>query len=245
MPLVKKLLRRTSTSLRFRLGLRVAAPELESGNAEEVAKFYSARVTDCDFLGDPGHYEHPRAKWIVDQVEGGSLLEIGCGNGGMTRLLAPRAASLTAIDVSAPSLEALERLGLGNVTTVRGLLEDFDPSQPFEWIVMSEILEHLREPDRAIARCMPWLAPGGSLLLTTPNGHWESDEHLHEFTLESFAHLVTGVGPESVRTSYLRDRDGRRRWLVARLVAPESPPTPDDFHDRSSMARKRRRGRNS
>jgi trans-aconitate methyltransferase len=147
--------------------------------------------------------------------------------------------------VSALSLEALEREDLGNVTTARGFLEDFEPSQPFEWIVMSEILEHLREPNRAVARCMPWLAPGGTLLLTTPNGHWESDEHLHEFTLESFAHLVTGVGPEPVRTSYLRDSDGRRRWLVARLVAPESPTTPDDFHDRSSMAQKRRTGRNS
>ena len=85
MPLVKKLLRRTSLSLRFRLGLRVAAPELEYGDDQEVSKFYSARVTDCDFLGDPDHYEYPRAQWIVDQVEGGSLLEIGCGNGGMTR----------------------------------------------------------------------------------------------------------------------------------------------------------------
>ena len=245
MPLVKKLLRRTSLSLRFRLGLRVAAPELEYGDDQEVSKFYSARVTDCDFLGDPDHYEYPRAQWIVDQVEGGSLLEIGCGNGGMTRLLAPRVASLTAMDVSAPSLLALERQGLGNVTTVRGLLEDYEPSQPFDWIAMSEILEHLRAPGRAVARCMQWLAPGGSLLVTTPNGHWESDEHLHEFTLQSFAHLVTGVGSESVRTSYLRDRDGRRRWLVGGLVAPESPPTPADFHDRSSMARKRRRGHKS
>lgn len=245
MPIVKKLLRRTASSLKFRLGFRVAAPQLEYGDDTEVSEFYSARVTECDFLGDPGHYEYPRAQWIVEQIGGGSLLEIGCGNGGMTRLLAPRVSRLIAMDVSAPSLAALEQLGLENVTTVCGLLEDYEPPQPFDQIVMSEILEHLREPANAVARCIEWLAPGGSFLITTPNGHWESDEHLHEYSLQSFAHLVAGVAPESVQMSYLRDRDGRRRWLVARLVAPLSPPAPDDFHDRSSTVRQRRRGRTS
>ena len=110
MPLVKKLLRRTSTSLRFRLGLRVAAPELESGNDEEVAKFYSARVTDCDFLRDPDHYEHPRAEWIVDQVEGGNLLEIGCGNGLHLLALAAEYGRGVGIDLSPDMIVAARGL---------------------------------------------------------------------------------------------------------------------------------------
>jgi 2-polyprenyl-3-methyl-5-hydroxy-6-metoxy-1,4-benzoquinol methylase len=238
---MKKLIRRVSSSLRFRLGLRVAAPELEYGGDDEVARFYNRRVTDCAFLGDSEHYEHPRAKWLVEQVQGGSLLEIGCGNGGMTRLLAPRVSQLLAIDVSAPSLREVEGWGMENVTTVRALVEDFRPSQRFDWIVMSEVLEHLRRPAQVLAQCLGWLTSGGSLILTTPNGHWESDEHLHEFDLESFSRLLAPLGAESFQAGYVRDGESRRRWLVARILAPESPPATDDFHHRWSVMREQRR----
>ena len=235
--------------VRWRLGMRVAAAELEQGTDESVAAFYSNRVTDCAFLDDPAHYEHPRARWVTERLSegdgagrGGRLLEVGCGNGGMTRLLSPLVDEVVALDTSEPSLQALAALGLKNVKTVNSLLERFEPGALFDWIVVSEVIEHLRRPEDAVDRCARWLAPGGAMLVTTPNGHWESDEHLHEFTLAAFAELLARTGVESVHASYLRDADNRRRWLVAELKAPPTPPAPDDFHDRRETARKRRSG---
>src|SRR5688572_9477332 len=103
-------MRRISQSVRWRIGMRVAAPELETGDDHGVAAFYQGRVTDCAFLSDPDHYEYPRTRWMLERVSGGTLLEIGCGNGGMTRLLAPRVERLIALDVSTPSLAAVEAL---------------------------------------------------------------------------------------------------------------------------------------
>ena len=234
-----------SQGVRWRLGLRVAATELEQGTDESVAAFYSNRVTDCAFLDDPSHYEHPRAVWVTERLRGargGRLLEVGCGNGGMTRLLAPLVTEVVALDTSEPSLAALAALGLQNVTTANSLLEHFEPGALFDWVVVSEVIEHLRQPQDAVDRCARWLAPGGTMLVTTPNGHWESDEHLHEFTLADFSALLARTGVESVHASYLRDRENRRRWLVAELKAPATPPAPDDFHDRRVTARKRRSG---
>lgn len=231
---------RVGHSIRWRLGMPVAAAELEKGTDESVAGFYNNRVTGCEFLDDPTHYEHPRAVWVLEKVKGGNLLEIGCGNGGMTRLLAPEVDHLTAFDVSEPSLRQLEAMGLSNVTTASGLLESFDPGRQFEYIVMSEVIEHLRDPLAAVKRAFDWVAPGGAFVLTTPNGHWESDEHLHEFSLESFSSLLAQTGCESMETSYLRDRDNRRRWLTAVLNQAVSPAEPDDFFDRAATARKRR-----
>ena len=218
----------------------VAALGLEEGTDESVAAFYNNRVTGCEFLDDTTHYEHPRAVWVLENVGGGDLLEIGCGNGGMTRLLAPKVANLTAFDVSEPSLRQLEELGLSNVTTASGLLESFDPGRHFDCIVMSEVIEHLRDPLFAVRRAFDWVAPGGTFFLTTPNGHWESDEHLHEFSLESLSTLLARTGCESMEMGYLRDRENRRRWLTAVLGKAQSTPEPDDFFDRSATARKRK-----
>jgi len=231
---------RIARSLRFRCGLRVAAAALETGDEDAFAAFYRSRVTDCSFLADPQHYEHPRAQWILKRADGGHLLEIGCGNGGMTSLLADVVDQIVALDVSKPSLDELAKKGLGNVETVNLMFEQFQPSRRFDWIVMTEIVEHLRQPSVLVTKCIRWLKPGGSLLITTPNGHWETDEHLHEFNLHTFMELFAGSEAETIQVGYLRDGDERRRWLVGQITAPARPPRPDDFHGRWSVARSRR-----
>ncbi len=238
---MKGLVLRLGQSIRWRLGMPVAAAALEKGTDQSVSDFYNARVTGCEFLEDPSHYEHPRAQWVVSTVSGGSLLEIGCGNGGMTRLLAPKVDELLAFDVSAPSLKQLEELKLPNVRTAQGLIENFHPENRFDWVVLSEVIEHIRKPTPVIERSYDLLAPGGSLVITTPNGHWESDEHLHEFSLQTFSELLLSTSCESLETSYLRDRENRRRWLTAIVKKPETDFEPDDFFDTSATRKLRRK----
>ncbi len=240
-----QLIKKVSQSIRWRLGMSVAAPELEDGNDESIAKFYNDRITHCEFLDDPNHYEFPRASWVLSNVAGGSLLEVGCGNGGMTRLLAPKVDQLIAFDVSAPSLEAVRALELPNVTTAQGLIENFQPDTRFDFVVLSEVIEHLRKPSEAIKAVFEWLAPNGSLLITTPNGHWESDEHLHEFSLQGLSQIVSETECESFKVGYIRDKENRRRWLVATLIKADTEPAKDDFFDRKATARMRKRGSNA
>lgn len=236
-------LRAISARLRWRLGLRVAAADLEEGSDESVTRFYEGRVTDCAFLLDAGHYEHPRARWIVERVSGGTALEVGCGNGGMTRLLAPRVERLIALDVSDPSLEAVRALGLPKVETVKGLVERYRPDRQFDWIIAAEVIEHLRDPAAAVRRLVEWLAPGGALLLTTPRGHWESDEHLHEFTFGRVCALAAESGADEVHVAHLRDYEQRRRWLVAELRRAGQQAAPDGFEDPAAVAAERARAR--
>ncbi len=194
---------RVGQSIRWRLGMPVAAAELEKGTDESVAGFYNNRVTGCEFLDDPTHYERPRAVWVLEQVNGGDLLEIGCGNGGMTRLLAPKVGQLTAFDVSSPSLKQVDDMKLVNVVTAQGLIENFEPGREYKWVVLSEVIEHIRDPLSAINRAFDFWLPGGALVVTTPNGHWESDEHLHEFSLKSFSDLLVQTDCESYQAYIL------------------------------------------
>jgi 2-polyprenyl-3-methyl-5-hydroxy-6-metoxy-1,4-benzoquinol methylase len=233
------MLGRIKRSIKWRLGFLSAAPELEAGTDDSISDFYNRRITRCEFLNDPEHYEYPRATWVLSVINGGKLLEIGSGNGGMTRLLVPKVDSVTALDVSRPSLDELEKMGLPNLKVVQGLIENFQTEEQFDWVLMSEVIEHLREPLKAICKAFEFVAPGGSLVLTTPNGHWESDEHLHEFSMRTFAEMITKTGCESFECSYLRDRENRRRWLTAIVRKPKTEPSPDDFFDRFAIMRKR------
>lgn len=231
---------RLARSIRYRLGWAVADPALEKGTSAAFVSHYEGRITQCRFLDDPSHYEYPRAQWVLSHVMGGVLLEVGCGDGGMTRLISPLVDRMVALDVSTLSLAELANLQLPNVSIVHALVETFTTDERFDWIVLSEVIEHVRDPRSILRRCFSLLSPSGSLVVTTPNGHWESDEHLHEWSIQSLPNLIAVSAPESFDVTYIRDTSGRRRWLGAIVRAPSVPPAPDSFFNRHATARQRR-----
>ncbi|MES1220654.1 MAG: class I SAM-dependent methyltransferase [Bacteroidota bacterium] len=231
--------RRIYNSVRWRLGLPAASELLQKGTDESVTEFYNDRLTDCEFVTDPGHYEYPRFEWLISQVKGGDMLEIGCGNGGMTAFFYKQVTSIVAMDVSKISLEELEKKKLPNVKTVESLIENYQPEINFDWIVMSEVIEHLRNPKEALLQVYKWLKPGGTFLITTPHGFWESNEHLQEFSRDSFFDTIAVTNGEYITTGFLRDNKNRRRWLTGKVIKPATVPEPDDFFDMKAIRKKR------
>lgn len=215
------MLKRLSRSIRYRLGWRVLAPGLESGTDEGIATYYNSRPSRCSFLQDPEHYERPRINWILETAHGGRLLEVGCADGGFSALLASQVSSMVALDVCRFSMDELLARRIPNLEARVGLAESYEPGELFDWVVMSEILEHVREPERLVARALGWLAAGGRLLASSPDGQWEADsiEHLHVFDLKSWAEMFAGAQPRSLRVFKIPDRSGRDRWLGADVTS--------------------------
>lgn len=193
------------------------APDLLSYTDERVQRYYNSRLSDCRFLLDETHYERPRIEWMLREVRGGSVLEVGAGNGGMTSLLSPLADRVIALDLCQEAVEAVRALALANVEAVCGFVERYAPPTSFDWVILSEIVEHLRDPAEILRRCVTWLKPGGRVLLSTPNGEWESIEHLHEFDMATWCALLGGAGARAVSAFYIRDGYGKDRWLGGRL----------------------------
>jgi 2-polyprenyl-3-methyl-5-hydroxy-6-metoxy-1,4-benzoquinol methylase len=139
-----------------------------------------------------------------------SLLEIGPGHGLLFSRAAadPRAGSLLGWDLSpasiAESQEALHRLGIERPfqLEVRDLFDSGYSGPGFDAIVFSEVLEHLEQPERALAEIRNLMRPHARLYINVPINSPAPD---HLFLLRSPEEAVSFVqqrGFEIERTGF-------------------------------------------
>lgn len=104
-----------------------------------------------------------------------SILEVGCGTGatGALALASGRAQRYTGIELfETAAVEARKVLSEVITGDVERLELDFGPTQ-FDALIMSEVLEHLVEPQRALEKLLRSVRPGGLVLASSPNiAHW-------------------------------------------------------------------------
>jgi SAM-dependent methyltransferase len=142
---------------------------------------------------DPGRLievEHlSRYRWAARAAAGRSVLDAGCGTAYGSRLLAEGGArSVTGVDIAGSVLEAVAPEMPETVTLRRGDLRALvDNDDTYELVVCFEVIEHFADPFPVLDELTRVLAPGGVLLVSSPNrGVYQegNPHHLHEFTPE-------------------------------------------------------------
>jgi len=83
------------------------------------------------------------------------VLEVGCGDGSLTRLLGERGYDAVGLDPDAPD----------GPEFIRGTLEGFERDQEFDAAVAVRSLHHLHDVDRATGNLRDAIQPGGHLIL--------------------------------------------------------------------------------
>jgi ubiquinone/menaquinone biosynthesis C-methylase UbiE len=126
----------------------------------------------------------PLKERIARQVsEGMRVLEIGCGTGTLTALMAERGAAVTALDASPTMLAQAEEKVAGAGLDVSfhladaSLIGEMFPPGSYDLIVAALLFSELAPEARqtALAGCRDLLAPGGRLLIAdevVPRGPW-------------------------------------------------------------------------
>lgn len=120
--------------------------------------------------------EFKRLDFIVKQVkanapQGGKLLDIGCGNGNLALVLGSLGYQVRGIDVDATSIEtAKQRNTFDNVSFDVADANEFTESDEYDLIVCTEVLEHLEKPKQLVESSYRILKPGGTMVVTVPNG---------------------------------------------------------------------------
>lgn len=144
------------------------------GRSDDEAGFDELYARSADPWQNDSAYERVKYEQTLAMVPGGPVdtaLEVGCGSGWFSRLLAPRVGHLTAADYS-PNALAHARMRLAALDNVAFRVVDLTRDSlggPFDLVVCSEVLNILpggrREMRAAIGRLAAAVARRGHLLM--------------------------------------------------------------------------------
>jgi SAM-dependent methyltransferase len=135
--------------------------------------------------------------WIAERVGGLRVIDMACGEGYGSDVLAQRAQSVVGVDANPQAHEhARLRYRRGNLRFERELIETF--SAPADAVVFLQTIEHLQDPGAALEHFRGLVGSGGAVYLSTPNvrtlapkGAERSDNpwHVHEYRAAEFERL--------------------------------------------------------
>jgi 2-polyprenyl-3-methyl-5-hydroxy-6-metoxy-1,4-benzoquinol methylase len=142
-------------------------------------------------------------EWISARVGGRTVLDMACGEGYGSDVLARTAASVVGLDANPEAHEhARLRYRRSNLTFERGMVENFGQSGQYGAVVFLQTIEHVQDPAAVLAHIRRLLSPGGVAYISTPNvltlapaGQPRSDNpwHIKEYRAEEFRALCGSV----------------------------------------------------
>jgi 2-polyprenyl-3-methyl-5-hydroxy-6-metoxy-1,4-benzoquinol methylase len=164
----------------------------------------------------PIWYEHwHRYAVMATLVRGLRVLDAASGEGYGSFLLAHAAASVTGVDVSAAAVaHARERYSRSNLAYAEGSVAHLPlPDASMDLVVSFETIEHLSEQREMLAEFRRVLAPGGALVISSPNrpvyneaGEVENHFHVKELDRAELKSLLDPVFPQQA-------------WYAQRVIA--------------------------
>jgi SAM-dependent methyltransferase len=170
------------------------------------------------YLIDEGvHYTLKRSSTgshmqIVDAIRPGSrVLDLGCSQGLLARPLRQRDVLVTGVD-SRPPTGLAEELTAYHQRDLEEPLE-LPVGRVFDYVVISDVIEHLRNRNQLLRGARRFLVEGGRLIISTPNvalwfyrlsllaGRFEygprgvlDESHVHLYTRATFRREVERAG---------------------------------------------------
>ncbi|KAF2898590.1 hypothetical protein ILUMI_07586, partial [Ignelater luminosus] len=156
-----------------------------------------------------------RIPWIVDKLvqtklitedaaksanplQGLSILDVGCGGGFATEVLADLGCTVVGIDPCPEMIEVAkqhltEKPDLQrNITYICGSVEEHSEHNyaKYDAVVASEVVDHVDEQDLFLEVCVKCLKPGGSIFITTFHKNW-----IAWFIVIIFLEYIVGIIP--------------------------------------------------
>jgi len=140
-------------------------------------------------------------EWIASRCAGLDVIDMACGEGYGTGVLASRAARVVGVDANPEAYEhARLKYSRPGVRFERDLVDRF--AEPCDAVVFLQTIEHVEDPEAVLAHFRGMLRPAGVVYVSTPNlltlapeGAEKSDNpwHVKEYRAEEFRDLCESV----------------------------------------------------
>jgi SAM-dependent methyltransferase len=203
------------------------AHEADIARARDVnPDWYLAEQPTID--SSPWRHHLKKRKEYVEQVfrrelsargvdKAGSVLDLGCGDGTTMNWLLPFAEHLYGSDYNAVRLARTRKRFPASRLLLANILDYPAYDNSFDVIFFNHVIEHIPDDRRALAEAYRILAPGGFMILGTPNeGSWwwqhaykrapdilASTDHVHFYTGETIAAKTAEAGFEVTEVKHL------------------------------------------
>lgn len=177
---------------------------------EELAAVYGIYGYDSEV----GRYSPPFLDAIIGDLvqsfapfrQTNNLLDVGFGAGGVLKIAKAEGWNPHGVELSSAAIAYARERDLGTLYEGDFLTLPL-PVGTFDVVVMSELVEHLRDPMPFLRRAREVLRPGGLLYMTTPHGRGVSGralradwsvlrppEHLQLFSIDSMRRSLRDAG---------------------------------------------------
>lgn len=173
--------------------------------------------------------------WVFEGIRpflGRRVLEVGCGIGNFTTLMAAAGHAITAVDIN-PDYVAIARDRLKAYPAVSVHCSDVTQAhwpEPFDTVVMLDVLEHIADDVALLRNLGQCLIPGGTLVLKVPAGQWlygpmdRAIGHYRRYTRRSLAEALSAGGFTGIRQKHFNAVGILGWWVNGRLLGRVTPP---------------------
>lgn len=176
-----------------------------------------------------------RLRAVRPFIDGGRVLDMGCGTGSLADVVAPQ--QYLGVDIDAESVRLARRRYPEHTFLTLDEFHDGRPLPGFDVIVALAVIEHLADPGGWLARLTACLSPGGRIVLTTPHPAWRRIHDLgaavglfsREAAEEHQALLDQSILGELAVLAGLEMIHSRRFLLGANQLFVLRPARPDSF----------------
>lgn len=174
-------------------------------------------------------------RWIFSRFAPwlrGYVLEVGCGTGNFTRMIATAGHPVFAVDIEPRYLEAAKSAmsALHNVTLAQMDVTKDKPGPEFDTVILLDVLEHIEDEQTLLRSLRSTLRDGGRLILKVPAHPFlyssmdQAIGHHRRYTRESLRSALTSAGflPDVIKPVNSLGVVGW--WLNGKVLRRKTPP---------------------
>lgn len=170
----------------------------------------------------------------LQNYQGMSFLEVGCGTGYVLAELATMGFTVTGLDMHKEGL-SYARSRVPEATLFTGKLDQFRPKKLFDAVGMFDVLEHIPNDTSALEECSRLLNNNGILYITVParaelwSVYDDISGHKRRYTKSLLVEVLASAGFRIRSISYFGFFQYIPHLIMKRLILSQSGKTPKDM----------------